>query len=395
MRRIVLLVLFASLSTAALAEPAALTYDDIVRRASADPESLSRAALLARFQSDVAATGRVTREGPTLEAEMGPRRMDDGARKLQAVARVEVPFSSGRRERSAAESVLGSAGADVAAAEAVASRFRLRAAYLNAWFEQARLDVIDEQGRAIEQLLATVRKRVDEGAEAPYEAALIEGESLRSRTDSDGGRAALGEAWSTLRALADLPAQPVRLAPPGTPDLSLRDDAAARFEAGLMKRAAAHRGSLDSAFLTLEAAQRRSRWSAAATVAKEADESYATVGAAYRFPLRGESAALARARETATAATDRGAAIEDARLATRFGTAIERARQFGSITAPEAFDEALRAVALRIELGKDRPSLALPVRRQLLEARGAALQRVRDAHLLIAELEALTAGDAP
>jgi hypothetical protein len=62
---------------------------------------------------------------------------------------------------------------------------------------------------------------------------------------------------------------------------------------------------------------------------------------------------------------------------------------------PDAFDEALRAVALRIELGKDRPSVALLVRRQLLESRGAALQRVRDAHVLIAELDALIAGDAP
>ena len=120
-----------------------------------------------------------------------------------------------------------------------------------------------------------------------------------------------------------------------------------------------------------------------------------TVGAAYRFPRHGENMALARERATATAAIDRGADVEAAQLATRFETAISRARRFGSVTSPDAFDDALRAVALPMELGKERPSLTLPVRRQLLEARAAALQRVRDAHLLIAEIDALTAGDAP
>jgi hypothetical protein len=47
-----------------------------------------------------------------------------------------------------------------------------------------------------------------------------------------------------------------------------------------------------------------------------------------------------------------------------------------------------------MDLGKERPSIALPVRRQLLEARSAAMQRIRDAHVLMAELDALVAGDA-
>jgi hypothetical protein len=152
---------------------------------------------------------------------------------------------------------------------------------------------------------------------------------------------------------------------------------------------------LEAAFVDLENAQRQSRWSAAATVGREADESFATVGAAYRFPRRGENSALRSERAAAAAAIDRGAEVEEARLATRFETVIERARRFGPLTPPDVFDDALRAVALRVELGKDQPSLALPVRRQLLEARGAALRRVRDAHLLIAEIDALIAGDAP
>jgi hypothetical protein len=395
MRKIVLLVSCAFAPSLSAADSAALTFADIVQRAAADPAVLVRAAGLARLQGELAATGRFTRDGPTLETELGPRRMDDGVRKLEASARVEIPIFSGRHARDQADSQLRSASPDIQAADTVESRLRLRAAYLDAWFEQERLAVLDDQLEASEQVLASVRKRVEEGAEAPYEVALVEGEVLRSRSGSDGARAGLGDAWSALRVLADLPAQPQVLASPGMPDLNIPGDAESRFAAGLLRRAAGHRESFEAAFLELEQARRRSRWSVATTVAKEADESFATVGAAYRFPRRGESAAVDRERAAAAAAIDRGAEVETALLTTRFETVIERLKRFGSITPPDAFDDALRAVALRMELGKERPSIALPVRRQLLEARGAALQRVRDAHLLIAEIGALVTGDAP
>jgi len=395
MRRMVLLVSFAIASNAAWAETVPLTFDDIVSRSAPDPALLMRTADLARLQRELAVTGRFTREGPTLEAELGPRRLEDGARKLEASARIEVPILSDRRARAEADSLLRDGTPAVLAAGAVESRLRLRAAYLDAWLAQQRLTVIDAQVQAVEQLVTSVRKRVEAGADAPYEAALVEGEMLRSRTESDGARASLGEAWAALCALADLPAEPQTLASPGMPELSIPEDAASRFSAGLLRQSVAQRGSLEVAFLGVAQAQRRSRWSAAATIAKEADESFATVGAAYRFPRRGEDAAIARERAATGAAIDRGASIEAARLATRFETALERAKRFGPITAPDTFDDALRAVALRMELGKERPSVALPVRRQLLEAQGAALRRVRDGHLLIAEIEALIAGESP
>jgi hypothetical protein len=391
----VLLVALCLASRIAAAEPEALTFADIVERASADPALLARTAGMARLQGEVAATGRFTREGPTLEADLGPRRLQDGARKTEALARVEVPILSDRHARAQADSLLESASTDISAADAVESRLRLRTAYLDAWLEQERLEVQDDQVRAIEQILASVQKRVEEGAEAPYEVALVEGDMLRTRSESDAARAALGEAWTALRALADLPPRPQKLASPGMPDLNVPYEVESRFGAGLLRRTVGHRASVETAFLDLEHAKRRSRWSAAATVAKEADESFATVGAAYRFPNRGETAALGRERATAVASIDRVAEVEAARLTTRFETVIARAKRFGPLTSPGAFDDALRAVALRIDLGKERPSVALPVRRQLLEARGAALQRIRDAHLLIAEIDALIAGDAP
>jgi outer membrane efflux protein len=395
MRRIVLLVALGIASNAAASEPAALTFDDIVQRAAPDPMRLAREAGLKRFERELAATGRFAREGPNLDAEVGPRRTEDGARKLEASARIEVPILSGSRARANADSRLKSARSDILAAEAVESRLRLRAAYLDAWFEQERLKLLKAQAETIEQLVASVRKRVEEGADAPYEAALVQGELERSRSESDGARTALGDAWSALRALSDLPADPQALAPPGAPDLTVPDGIESRFEAGVLRRAVAQRGSLETAFVDLDLAQRRSRWSAAATIAKEANESYATIGAAYRFPRRGENDAWGRERAATAATIDRGSVVDAARLATRFATVVERARRFGPIDSPDEFEGALHAVTLRMELGKERPSLALPVRRQLLEAQGAALHRIRDGHLLIAEIGALTAGEAP
>jgi hypothetical protein len=395
MRRMVALVAIGFSAHAAAETPRTLTFADVVLRAAADPALLARSAGLARMQRELAATSRFTREGPTLEAEIGPRWMEDGARKLEASARIEVPILSDGRARADVERGLKSGSPDIAAADAVESRLRLRTAFLDAWLTQARLEVVDAQLQAMEALVASVRKRVEEGAEAPYELALVEGEWLRALSEADASRAARGEAWSTLRSFADLPAEPQSLASPGMPDLAVPDDAEGRFEAGVLRRAVAARGSLETALLELERTQRRSRWFAAATIAKEADESFATVGAAYRFPNRGEAAASERERASMGAAIDRGAEVEAAKLKTRFETATSRAERFGPITSPEAFDDALRAVALRVELGRERPAVALPVRRQLLEAQGAALQRLHDAHRLVAEIDAMIAGEAP
>lgn len=395
MRRLVVLVSLAVASTMSAAQSSALTFDDIVHRSLADPALLARAAIIARWQRELATTGRFTREGPTLEAELGPRRLTDGALRTEAMVRVEVPLLSGGRARADADSRLRRTSPDVIAAEKVESRLRLRTAYLDAWLAQERLEVQDAQVQAIEQLLASIRKRVEGGAEAPYEAALVDGEMQRSRSESDSARSALGEAWSALRALAELPAEPQPLASPGMPDPNLPADVESRFESGLLLRSIANRGSLESAFLELEQAQRRSRWAAIASVGKEADDTVATVGASYRLPRRGEGAAVARDLASAGAVIHRGSEVGAAQLATRFETAIERAKRFGPLAPPDAFDDALAAVALRVELGKERPSLALPVRRQLLEARTAALQRMRDAQVLNAEIDALIAGEAP
>lgn len=395
MRTMACLVLLGSLGGTAAAQAVPLTFDDIVRRALADPARLDRVAELSRFERSVSATGRFTREGAVLEADLGPRRVESGAVKADGTARVAFPLLADHRLRDEAGTRLRDTGPELLAADAIEARLRLRAAYLDAWFEEERLAVIDEQADALERVASSVRQRVEAGAEAPYEVALAEGELLRLRADADAARAARGNAWSGLRTLADVPADPQPLASPGQPRLEIPDDAQARFDAGVLRRAVAQGRALDAAFVAFDQAQRRSRWSIGGAVGREGDETFATVGAAYRFPLRGESRAATQERAAATAALDRASEAGAARLETRFRTALDRVRRFGSIQSPGSFDDALRAVALRVELGKERPSQALPVRRQILDARLAALQRVRDAHHLLAELDALTAGDAP
>ena len=68
---------------------------------------------------------------------------------------------------------------------------------------------------------------------------------------------------------------------------------------------------------------------------------------------------------------------------------------FGPLPDGGSFEEALAAVNLRVLEGKDSPSDAVLSRRQLLDGRLAALERLRDASVLSAELEALTKGMTP
>mgnify|MGYP003864593081 CR=1 FL=1 len=59
------------------------------------------------------------------------------------------------------------------------------------------------------------------------------------------------------------------------------------------------------------------------------------------------------------------------------------------------FEQSLKAISLRLSEGKERPSEALPIRRQLLEAKAASYRRLHAAHLLSAEVQALTNGVNP
>jgi hypothetical protein len=84
--------------------------------------------------------------------------------------------------------------------------------------------------------------------------------------------------------------------------------------------------------------------------------------------------------------------IELGRLAGRLDAARERARGLEGPTSldPGAADRALAAIDARLAAGKDRPSQALPLRRQVLGAVGTALSARADRLRTLFEIEALT-----
>lgn len=394
MRKVFCLLALCASPLGAQAPSPALTFEELEQRAFPAPAILDLNESMARLRTQIDSSGRFALEGPTVEAELGPRRLEDGSTGADAGARIELPLIADGGRRDAASDQLGAALPDLMTAAAVEARLRLRRLYLDAWMAQESYDLRQRQIEALEEARTAVRERVRAGADAPYEEALVDGEILRVRSELDAARAAQGEAWAELRALAKLPDEPMRLAPPGAPRLAPPPDARARFESGVLMRSVTAGNTLDLAMLDFEQARRRSRWSLTGAVGREGDETFATAGAGYRFPRRGESANLAAERAAAGTARARRAESEVDRLVTRFEVLRERAERFGPIVPPDSFDEALRALAARFALGKERPSEILPVRRQLLEAREAALARIREAHALAAELEALTSGGA-
>ena len=119
------------------------------------------------------------------------------------------------------------------------------------------------------------------------------------------------------------------------------------------------------------------------------------MGLAYRFPRPGEGQAIRRDTEATLQATRRELEIALLELDARFQSALTRLQTATPPTPFKGFDLSLKAVSLRLSEGRERPSEALPIRRQLLEAQVASHRRLLAAHLLNAELQALTDGVNP
>lgn len=81
-----------------------------------------------------------------------------------------------------------------------------------------------------------------------------------------------------------------------------------------------------------------------------------------------------------------------AELDGRFQVLLQRLQDLPMVEAPKDFTPAIQAVSLRLQEGKERPSEALPMRRQLIEAQASALKRFHAAHMLQAECAAMTEG---
>jgi len=351
------------------------------------PAELEADARLAAARRALARSAGALLGGAVLSVAAGPRRVDGGESESDLAVGVELPLSFARPEQRELASALAAAEPWLKGAAEVEARRDLSGAFVELWRAQERVELRREELATVDRWLESVRRRVEAGADAAYEAALVAGERARAALELERAEEAAATARAGLIALAHLPAGELLLAPPPEPSASA--DCAGE---GILAGAARTGAVLAAAEAGLDRRAESSRWALAGDLAREGDEEVARVGLAYRIAPRGERAALEEVRAAAAATALRSAERTLAALGGRRNAALAR---LAAPPPPDASGEvtaALAALAARLAEGKSRPSEVLPLRRQLLAAREAALDARAERALAAAELAALCAG---
>jgi len=217
----------------------------------------------------------------------------------------------------------------------------------------------------------------------------VEGERLRVQQELDDARAQVARTWGVLVALADIPAHPAPLADPGPTSTIPREEPSLRVQEGPLRKALLAQVELEERSLRLREAQTQSRWSFRVSHAQEGEENVTRFGFAVRLPRPGEGTALRRRTETQIQALQGEARQALADLDARVMGALSRLQKSPSAPAVPDFTQAIAAVGLRLQEGRERPSEALPIRGQLLAAQMASLRQIHAQQLLTAELQTL------
>ena len=371
-----------------LAAQAPLTYDQILASARPAPEAARAEARLAEAGQRLQETRGLLREGPTLALTAGPRRSPGASTSTDRSLELDLPLFLSPSSRRALAQGLAEGAPLIREAARRESRLRLRATYLDAWLAERELALREADVATVARWLDAARARLDAGADPAFQVSLVQGEQLKALQERDEARTRRGAAWARLAALAELPFGPVPLAEPGAPAWPEGADLDA-LEACPLAKALKAQADLDAQSLRLEEAQALNRWSLRASCGREGEETVGRLGLALRLPRPGEASVRRRATESQRqvlraearqALAELGARLQDLRA--RFA-----ARE---VEAPlPDFRQAVEAVGLRLQEGKERPSEALPIRRQLLEAQLAALRRHHAHHTLAAELQSL------
>lgn len=380
------------------ASPSPLSYAEIAARARPAPGLLEAEATLAEARHALASTRRGLREGASLGASTGPRRGANGAVTADRAVDLDLALFLDAPVRREAERTLGEVEDALRAAPQLDLAHRLRRAYLEAWLEGRVLALRRLDLETVEAWLSAARARYEAGADPAFQVSLVEGEIAKARLEVDESRQRAVEAWGALRALADLPPEPKPLAdpdPPGVAAPAKGTELEARFASGTLRRALLARQELEERSVRLRDAVALSRWGVRAGLAREGEDTFGRVGFVVRLNRPGEPEALRQVSEAALSASRRTTEVALAELDTRFRSARERLETASPPESPEAFASAIRAVGFRLQEGKERPSDALPIRRQLLEAQIVSLRRQHALHLAAAEIELLTAGGQP
>jgi outer membrane protein, heavy metal efflux system len=378
-----------------MAQSPPLSYDDILQHARTDPEQFRTEALLAERHRALNGTRGFLREGPSLGISAGPRTHPVAATTTDQSVDLDFPLFLAAGTRRRLEAALGQADPALREAARIEARFRLRRAYLEAWLAARLLDLREADLVTVQTWLKAAQARLDAGADPGFQVSLVEGEVLRAQADLDEARRQHLNTWAGLRTLADVPGAPTPLADPGETAPPASIELQGRFEASTLRRAIQSQVELEQKTMRHQEALATSRWSLRGSYGREGEERVGKVGLAYRFSRPGEGQAIHREAEATFQATQRELEIALLELDARFQSALTRLQTTAPPRPFTGFDLALRAVSLRLSEGKERPSEALPIRRQLLEAKAASYRRLQAAHLLTAELQALTDGKNP
>jgi hypothetical protein len=357
------------------------------------PDQYRTQALLAERQRALASSKGFLREGPSFGVSAGPRTNPGGPATNDQTIDLDLPLFLAGGTRSRLEAALGKADPTLRKGAGIEAKFRLRQAYLDAWLAEQLLSLREADLVTVQSWRKAAQTRLDAGADPAFQVSLVDGEVLKTQLELEEARKQRVLAWAGLQSLAEVPSQPVPLEQPGDLPPAESADLAPRFERGAIRQALQARLDLEQQALRHQEALATSRWSLRANYSKEEPGvSIAKFGLAYRFARPGEGRALRQETEANLQVVKRELEIALVELDARFQSALQRFQALPAPMPSPDFESSLRAVGLRLAEGKERPSEALPIRRQLLEAQVARLRRLHANHLLIAELQALTEG---
>lgn len=371
------------------AAQAPLTFQDIQSKARPAPEQWRADALLAERRLQSQASKGFLREGPTVAMLAGPRRTPGAGTSTDKGFEVDLPLFLSPKSRAALESSLGKAHPLVMEAARREGHFRLKSAYLDAWLASRLVALREADLGTVDRWLQAAKARMEAGADPAFQVSLVEGERLKVQQELDEARVLESRTWGTLVALADLPVAPMPLADPAPVPTLPTVDLDRRLQEGPLRKALLAQADLETQSLRLKEAQALSRWSVRGNYAQEGEDKVTRLGVAVRLPRPGESAAVRRNTEAQLRAVEGEARMALAELDARAEAAFNRIKKTPQTTVIPDFARSLEAISLRLQEGRERPSEALPIRRQLLESQMASLRRIHSQNLLIAELQTL------
>jgi len=371
------------------AAQAPLTFQEIQAKARPAPEQWRSEVLLSERRIQSQESRGFLREGPTVSMQVGPRRTPGIGTNMDKGFEIDLPLFFSSRVRTALESSLGKAHPLMTEAARREGLFRLKNAYLDAWLASRMAAFRMADLVTVDQWLEAAKARLEAGADPALQVSLVEGERLKVQQELDEARVQESRTWGTLVALADLPSTPVALADPGAAPTISPVDLDRRVQDGPIRKALLAQVVMETESLRLKEAISLSRWSLRGSYAQEGEDKVTRIGIAVRLPRPGESAAVRSNTEAQVRAIQGEARQALAELDARAEAACKRLKTApASATIPD-FAKALEAVGLRLQEGRERPSEALPIRRQLLDAQMASLRRIHAQHLLVAELQTL------